>query len=153
MKIARRTRPVNRRCPAWALLALRCATLLLLACSGIAHAQPLTCEPPLTRMLRAELFFGRNLKVGGSIGESAWASFLAQEVTPRFPQGLTVVDAAGQWRNAASRVIRERSKVLLVVAPDESDTRTRLQAVRDAYARRFRQQSVGLVTQAVCAAF
>jgi len=121
--------------------------------AGAAHAQALACQEPQKPMLEAELFFGRN---GGSnraaVNDARWARFLAEEVTPRFPDGLTVVDGAGQWRNT-SHLVREKSKLLIIVVADEAQARERLQAVASAYKQRFRQQSVGIVTRPVCASF
>ncbi len=105
-------------------------------------------------MLRAELLFGRN--IGGRFGvtETLWARFLAQEVTPRFPDGLTVVDASGQWRDSASnRIVRERSKILIIAFESAADSQAKLDAVVEAYKKRFRQQSVGVVIRPACAAF
>ncbi len=100
-------------------------------------------------MVRAELFFGRS-----GVTDIAWADFLARVVTPRFPDGLTAWDARGQWRDPASGQIgRETSTVLLLIAPKADDLDQRLDEVRDAYKARYKQTSVGLVTQSVCAAF
>jgi len=32
------------------------------------------------------------------VSEAEWRAFLDREVTPRFPSGLSVIDAYGQWR-------------------------------------------------------
>ena len=46
-------------------------------------------------MLEIELMFGRN--IGGKVGvtEEQWTEFVAGEITPRFPDGLSVDDALG----------------------------------------------------------
>ena len=55
------------------------------------------------------LMFGRN--IGGELGVTEWSDFVASEITPRFPAGLTVDDALGQWRDAATgKAIKEPSK-------------------------------------------
>ena len=72
----------------------------------------------------------------------------------RFPDGLTVLDARGQWRDPARQVlVREPSKLVVIVAADDADTRRRLAEVAAAYKKRFRQKSAGLVLSTVCAAF
>ena len=48
-------------------------------------------------------------------------------------------------------IVRERSKQLLIVCPGGEDTK--LNAIRDAYRRRFNQESVLLAEYPVCAAF
>lgn len=105
-------------------------------------------------MLRAELYFGRN--IGGRLGVSdrQWTRFLAREITPRFPDGLTVLEAKGQWRDPARHaLVREPSKLVIIVAPDDAGTRRRLADIAAVYKKRFHQKSVGLVLRAVCAAF
>jgi hypothetical protein len=103
-------------------------------------------------MQKIELMFGRNTRGGG--GEAAWARFVAREITPRFPDGLTVLDAAGQWRDpAADRPDRERSKLVIIVTAADAPADDRIAAIVDAYKHQFHQKSVGVVATAVCAAF
>src|SRR5437016_3726037 len=47
---------------------------------------------------RTELYFGRSIPGGGEVSAAEWQRFLADVVTPRFPNGFTIVDAAGQYR-------------------------------------------------------
>ena len=79
--------------------------------------------------------------------------FLDQEVTPRFPAGFSVADIYGQYRNGAGEIAREQSKELLIVLPGDASDEAKLNAIRDAYKRRFAQESVLLVQSPVCAAF
>ncbi len=125
---------------------------LLLALTSTAPAQTPACRDPQMPMLEAELFFGRSHNGRLAVTDVRWARFLAEEVTPRFPDGLTVVDGAGEWR-AGQHTVREKSKVLLIVARDEPQSHERLTAIAEAYKQRFRQQSVGIVTRPVCASF
>ena len=98
-------------------------------------------------MLDIELMLGRT---GGDL---KWRTFLAREVTPRFPDGLTVYETTGQWRDPATKVImRERSRVLRIIVPADI-ARDKITAVADAYKMQFRQKSVGIVARDVCAAF
>jgi hypothetical protein len=52
------------------------------------------------------LCFG-TVKPSGVVTPEEWAAFLAKSVTPRFPAGLTVWQASGQWRNESGGVVRE----------------------------------------------
>ena len=124
--------------------------MALLALTAPVGAQPaLQCSGAQKSWMVAELLFGR-----GNVSDRAWDRFLAAEVTPRFPDGLTVYDARGQWRNQQTRTIaRERSKVVMIAMPPESDTDARLQAIIEAYKTRFRQQSVGLILRPSCVSF
>jgi hypothetical protein len=98
--------------------------------------------------------FGRNIGAHLGVTEARWARFLDREVTPRFPDGLSVFDVKGQWRDPKRNIIiREPSKVLMIVLPGHDDDAPRLQAVIDAYKARFKQQSVGLIIREACVAF
>ena len=122
-------------------------TILLLAQMSAASAQ-LSCIPPQKPMLDIELMLGR-----GKANEVRWQRFLAREVTPRFPGGLTVYETRGQWRDPAThKVTREKSRVLRIIAPKEG-AHDKIAAVADAYRQQFRQKSVGIVTREVCASF
>ena len=104
-------------------------------------------------MTEAELFFGRDIAGQPSVSDTDWQRFLDEEVTPRFPDGLTVEDAAGQWKGAGGAIVREPSKhltIVLVGAPNES---VKLNAVRETYKRRFRQDSVLLLETKSCGSF
>lgn len=102
----------------------------------------------------AELIFGRDIGRRTGVSEAAWRRFLDREVTPRFPDGLTVVNAVGQWRDRSTgRIVREPSKMLMIVLPGNADDHARLDAVVAAYKRQFQQQSVGIIVQPACAAF
>jgi hypothetical protein len=88
------------------------------------------------------------------VSEEAWAAFVARELGTRFPDGFTVVDAQGQWRDPASGAVsRERTKLVQIAAPASDETARRLEAVRAAYREAFGQSSVGLVTAPACADF
>jgi hypothetical protein len=105
-------------------------------------------------VLQAELLFGRNVEGRTTVSEAQWSDFLGREVTPRFPDGLTVFEAAGQWRDSVTlQVVREPSYIVMILAPNTPDTLARLAAIRTAYVSRFRQQSVGLTLAPTCVDF
>ena len=131
---------------------LSAAMGVIVALVWIAPVLAEPCADPLKPMLRAELFFGRSIGHRFGVSDRQWQSYVDRELAPRFPGGFTVVDGKGQWREGDA-ILREASKVVILVAPDSAELRTRLAAARQAYIKRFKQKSVGLVTQAVCAAF
>jgi len=105
--------------------------------------------PGEQRMTVVRLYLGR-----GTASDAAWDAFAARVVTAQFPDGFTVTDGEGQWRNPATgRVARERSKVLEVAAPAGADIAAKVAAVSEAYKAEFHQQSVGVVTFRACGAF
>jgi len=90
----------------------------------------------------------------GGIAEIRWRAFLDKEVTPRFPDGLTVFDAYGQWRDKGSEVpSRLWSKVLVVVHEDTPANREAIDAIRLAWKASTRDQSVLLVSEPVEVSF
>ena len=101
--------------------------------------------------IRTTLYFGLS-RPKGSVSELEWQIFLRDEVTKRFPDGLTVWQAEGQWLNRAGSIDREQSKVLLLVHPDTAPARQAVKAVIDAYRKTFEQQSVLWESSRVCVA-
>lgn len=136
------------------MIRLGFAFLLAGMASGCASLAPQACAPGQQAMLSAELLFGR--KVGDRIGvsETAFRRFVDEEVTPRFPDGLTILDASGQYRDRErGTLIREPSKLMLITTSDEAENRDKLAAIAEAYKYRFSQQSVGLILKPACASF
>jgi hypothetical protein len=124
------------------------------ASSGVASAQPAaetSCTTTTAPQLRTTLYFGL-ARPKGSVSELEWQVFLRDEVTSRFPEGLTVWDADGQWRNAGGSIDHENSKVLLLVHPDTAAARASVQAVIERYRKTFEQESVLWETARVCVA-
>lgn len=120
------------------------AGALLLTGLGCVVPSPVETAPVLTQQTRIvdRLYFGR-VHAAGIVTEAQWAEFLAQEVTPRFPDGLTVWTADGQWRDGTNRVIvREPTFVLEVVHTRKRRGDAELKAIVAAYKQRFSQQSV-----------
>lgn len=130
------------------------AFLLLTSLASVVAAQTPSCHGAQRPRLVAELLFGRNIGSRLGVSEPAWARFVTREVTPRFPDGLTVTDAVGQWRDRASgALVRERSKRVEIVLSGKADDEARLEAVVAAYKRQFRQHSVGVILHAACVSF
>ena len=122
----------------------------MIAGIATADAQPaLQCSGAQKPWMVADLLFGRT-----HVSEASWARFLATEVTPRFPDGFTVIDANGQWRNPkGQKISRERSKLLMIAMPPGADNDERLQKIIEVYKTRFKQQSVGLIIRPACVSF
>jgi hypothetical protein len=88
------------------------------------------------------------------VNEGDWSRFVDREIISRFPKGLTVFNAAGQWRDQASnKIMREPSKVVQIVLPGQVEDIARLNEIVEAYKRRFRQQSVGMIVRPACVSF
>ncbi len=129
--------------------AIGLAVAALLATSAQART---ACPAGLQPARTAELFFG--LEEGGRLlSDAEWTGFVDTEVTPRFPDGLTVWDARGQWRPPHGTLTHEPSRVMLIVLTGRHDERARLAAVIGAYKTRFHQLSVLLAEHSDCVSF
>jgi len=129
---------------------LVCTALVLSACTTVPAAR---CPGSAQALIEDELFFGLSTPSGGQISEAEWNTFLRDEVTPRFPQGLSVVEAAGQWRGNDGGIVRERSRVLTLAHADDARSETAVQAIMAAYKTRFDQEAVMRLKQRACASF
>lgn len=116
---------------------------------------PPPCPDGWDAVTEYRLYFGRSDASGtpDAVSDAEWAQFLADTVTPRFPDGLTVTDGAGQWQAESGEVLKEDTKILtLIVWPDDSAF-SRLEEIAAEYERRFNQESVLLTSAPSCASF
>jgi hypothetical protein len=128
---------------------------LVAAASGTAAiAQPLACHGAEQPREIAELVFGRRIGTEGAVGEAAWQRFVAREITPRFPEGITLIAAGGQWHNPGTgRIVREPATIVIIAMPGRPDDHQRLDEIAHAYKTLFRQRSVGIIVHAACVSF
>ena len=89
----------------------------------------------------------------GRVSSDDWQHFLANVITPRFPEGLTAWSAAGQWQNPAGELQKEDAYVLHVVHRDEAKYDTAVHEIVDTYKLRFQQQAVLRVRTPTCISF
>ena len=136
------------------MLRLIAAMLVAPGLGATAFAQPIECRGGQKSQQVAELMFGRNIGNRIGVSEAAFARFVSREITPRFPDGLTVLSASGQWRDAERKtIVREPSKVVLIVLPGTDEDIARLAEIAEAYKTAFRQQSVGIIIRPGCVSF
>jgi hypothetical protein len=126
-----------------------CVAFCVSACAGA----PPFCPAGLSQMVEAQLFFGDEIPGGGSVSAGQWQEFVDSEVTPRFPAGFTVLVTAGQWRRPDGVIERESGHELLIVFARTPSDAGKLDEIRSAYMRRFRQESVLLAESPVCSRF
>ena len=96
------------------------------------------------KYLRTELYFGRSLSDGSVVTDAEWAKFLNDVVTPRFPDGFTVLDGVGQYRNKSGQIVKEQSKVIIFLYSRKTRkaNSTKVDEIRAAYVKLFDQESV-----------
>lgn len=94
--------------------------------------------------VRSELFFGTAKPDGTAVSEAEWHAFLNEEVTPRFPDGLTVLSGDGQWQGENDEIVQERSKIVILLYPSAAldESNVEIEDIRTAYEQRFQQESV-----------
>ena len=134
-------------------------SIVALGCVGedaIADQAASTCPDGLKPFTEFNLYFGLERGDGSEVTAEEWEAFLAEVVTPRFPDGLTVFDARGQWLDTeAGRLYREGTRVLNVLVPagDTADAMVSLSEIADLYVERFDQQVVFRTSSEACAGF
>jgi hypothetical protein len=110
--------------------------------------------PYQTPMLVTQFFFGRDIKGRAPLTDGEWNAFVADTVARNFPDGFTVSDGEGEWRDPKThRAVRERSKIVTVAAAEAPGLAQRIESVMDSYRARFRQTSVGVRTSTQCGGF
>jgi hypothetical protein len=133
------------------------ALAITLACagkSGPSSVAPVArCDAGDSSMVRDVLYFGRNRPTGGVVSDTEWQGFLNDVVTPRFPAGLTVVDAKGQWRGASGRVEEERAEVLTLFHSGDDADRRAVSEIVDQYKQRFQQEAILRERTSACARY
>ncbi|MFE7776370.1 DUF3574 domain-containing protein [Streptomyces sp. NPDC057445] len=108
------------------------------------------------RYVETRLFFGTERPDGGpAVTERQFSAFVDRHVTPAFPDGLTVQDGQGQWRDAAGAIERERSYELILLYPaaEGSSRDHSVEEIRATYRRLYGQESVARLDQTVHADF
>jgi hypothetical protein len=132
---------------------------LVLATAACAHP-PAPSSPPAascavgdTALVRDVVYFGRDRPGGGTVGDAEWQGFLDQVVTPRFPAGLTVVEATGWWRGRSGVVEQERSEIVTLLHGGDEAARRAVAEIAAEYKRRFQQEAVLRERMATCARF
>jgi len=105
-------------------------------------------------MVETQLFFGMSRPKGGVVSTRDWDAFVAREISPRFPEGFSVIDGAGFWRDGASqKTISEKSKAVVRLHAPSAEADQAIGAIVDAYKVKFEQEAVLRVDRPVCATF
>jgi hypothetical protein len=126
------------------------AAALLLSTPAAAQSCPFAGQKP---MLVVQLFFGQDIAGRRRVSTAQWNLYARRVLTAHFPDGLTVYDANGQWRDFQSKIVRERTKVVVIAVDASKDVRADVDAVTQIYKKQFHQQSVGVVSTPGCGVF
>ncbi|MFO1039962.1 MAG: DUF3574 domain-containing protein [Geminicoccaceae bacterium] len=126
--------------------------LALMATPAAATGGPFLVAPSLEAWTEIDLYLGRNIGTTGEVTEAQFRTFLREIVTPRFPDGLTINDALGQFHDG-KRIIRGKTKLLVLLVPDSSQVKKKVRAIVEEYKKRFRQQNVLRTETSLCLLF
>ena len=93
--------------------------------------------------VRTELFFG-TAKPDGVVSDEEFNAFLDRIITPRFPDGLTLLKGDGQFRGEDGVIIKEDSFLLILLYPLETfrESSRKINRIRELYKDEFQQESV-----------
>ena len=142
--------------------AWRISRLLLWVCVGMCVCAPAVLAADdgvfICRFgdlfIRTELFFGLGRANGPNVTEEEFRTFLAEQVTPRFPDGLTVLTGRGQFRNSSGDIEREPSKLVIILyPPDQENAHRKIEKIREEYKAAFQQESVLRADSTACVSF
>src|SRR5262245_25622608 len=95
-----------------------------------------TCPGSQQLAVQELLYFGTDTPAG-RVTPGDWTQFLDDTVTPRFPDGLTAWQAAGQWRSASGAIVQEPSYVLSLVHAQSAAAEKAIQELVAAYKAKF----------------
>ena len=133
-------------------LVLAAVALALAACAGVDTSEP-ECEDGGEPWTEFRLFMGRGDGDREVVSDEDWEVVLADVITPRFPDGLSVIDVVGQGSSDDGSIERERTKMLLVLAPPGSNAFNGMNEISAEYKQQFGQNSVLRVVTEACVAF
>jgi len=107
-----------------------------------ADAQP--ARPKLGEIWQeTKLYFGTSQPDGSVVTDAQFARFVDNQVTPRFPDGLTLLAGYGQFKNSSGTINKEKSFVLILYYPLQTkDANKNIEDIRRIYTTRFNQESV-----------
>lgn len=106
-----------------------------------------------TNLLKDELYFGLTKPGGEPVSEAEWQEFVSAVITPRFREGLTVLDGSGQFLNTSGILIRENSKIVILIYESSPEKNQAINEVIETYKRTFQQESVLRATSEVKVSF
>ncbi|NUP23207.1 MAG: DUF3574 domain-containing protein [Streptomyces sp.] len=98
--------------------------------------------------VETQLFFGTARPDGGpAVTDAQFMAFVDKEVTPGFPDGLTIQTGRGQWRDVSGTIEKERSYELILLYPQAQakSSDRKIEEIRRDYEKAFAQESVGRV--------
>ncbi len=85
--------------------------------------------------------------------EQDFQLFVDREITPHFPQGLTLLAGYGQFLDKKGTLVKENAKLLILLYPFNKDRNKSIEEIRRAYLKMFQQEAVLRVDGQSCVSF
>jgi 5-methylcytosine-specific restriction endonuclease McrBC regulatory subunit McrC len=114
--------------------------------TSISHASTKT-------LIKDELYFGLSKPGGKTVSEVEWQLFLNRVITPRLPDGLTVMDVYGQYLDSSGKLTREKTKLVILIYENSQTKNQKIEEIIASYKKTFQQESVLRVTSSVRVSF
>lgn len=95
--------------------------------------------------IKSELYFGLSIPTGGMVDSQQWQHFVDTAISTRFPDGLSIVDVSGQWKDLNTGDIdKEPSRMVIVLYAQAArrEASAKLNAIKQSYCKTFQQQAV-----------
>lgn len=126
--------------------------VLCLFINACTYSPIINCGPGQKDAIEDSIYFGTE-KQEGHVTEQEWLNFLDTTVTQRFPGGLTVSTAEGQWRGDDGMIDKERSYILTIVHSGSDNEECAINDIINIYKKEFQQEAVLRVNKQACISF
>ncbi|MCB1121814.1 MAG: DUF3574 domain-containing protein [Verrucomicrobiae bacterium] len=118
--------------------------------SGIQTSSSQTEPASKTGWLKTELYYGAGRLPADGSPDERWENYINEVVTPRFPEGLTLLEGTGQWRvKPGQPPRRHRSRILILIHEDTPEKSRLVDEIRSIWLEISGHQSVLRVSQPV----
>jgi hypothetical protein len=119
----------------------------------LARTQSSTLSAKESIVIKDELYFGLSKPGGKIISEAEWQQFLNNVITPRFREGLTVMNADGQYLSQNGKLITEKTKLVILIYESNTVKNFQVREMVAKYKQIFQQESVLRTTSNVKLSF
>lgn len=129
-------------------LKMLCSVMAVLSLAGpaqLAYAQDkpqVNCPHSQLEWVETKLFMGLS-KSGGAVSRRNWDKFVTDNFVPGFPDGFTIVETTGYWRDKNTRAtVYENGKQVVILHEATPGNETMINEIAEKYRAQFDQQSV-----------
>ena len=109
---------------------------------GFGVGEDLIHNNKIPELIQVDLFLGRNIAGVSEVSPAEFQAFIDNVVTPRFPAGLTVLAADGQFQASTGTIIKEPANVISLILEDTEQNETYINEIVTEYIEQFQQESV-----------